>query len=119
MAIKDLQARQGKIDLEAEVIEKETPREFAKFGKVGKVCNAKIKDDTGTVKLTLWNEQADQVNLGDTIKITNGFVGEWQGELQLSTGKFGTLEVLTKGTGTQSFPAKKTDDFKVEEEELG
>ena len=33
MAIKDLQPRQGKVNLIVEVIDKEEPREFQKFGK--------------------------------------------------------------------------------------
>ncbi len=97
MEIKDLEPRQGKVDLIATVVEKEEPREFEKFGKSGKVCNATIKDDTGTVKLTLWNEQVEQVNVGDKIQMTNGYVNEWQGEKQLSSGKFGNLEVVEKG----------------------
>ncbi|MBI2139991.1 hypothetical protein HYU14_03640 [Candidatus Woesearchaeota archaeon] len=99
MTIKDLQPRQGKVELTAEVISKAEPREFDKFGKKGKVCNAKIRDDTGEITLTLWNEQADQVNVGDIVKIGNGWVSEWQGEMQLSTGKFGNLSIVGKGTG--------------------
>ena len=44
--------------------------------------------------LTLWNEQIEKVKIGNKIAITNGYVGEWQGEKQLTTGKFGTLEVI-------------------------
>lgn len=101
MAIKDLQARTGNVNLEVEVAEKGSVREFEKFGKKGRVCNATVKDKTGSVKLTLWNDDIDKVSEGDTIKIENGWVSEWQGELQLSTGKFGKLEVIAK---------KKDDD---------
>ncbi len=97
MNIKDLHARQGDVDVVAEVIDKSQPREFDKFGKKGRVCNAKIKDETGSVTLTLWNDEIDSVNVGDKIKITKGYVGEWQGELQLSAGKFGKIEVVEKG----------------------
>ncbi len=104
MAIKDLQPRQGNVALTAEVIEKGDSRTFDKFGKQGRVCNAKIKDDSGQVTLTLWNEDIDKVNVGDKIKITNGWVSEYQGELQLSTGKFGKLEVLGAGSGAAAPP---------------
>ena len=83
MAIKDLEARQGNVNLTLEIVEKGDIREFEKFGKKGRVCNAVAKDATGTIKITLWNEDIDKVNAGDTIKIENGWVGEWQGELQL------------------------------------
>jgi ssDNA-binding replication factor A large subunit len=107
MPIKDLQPKQGNAEVEATVIDKGEIREFNKFGKTGRVCNAKIKDSTGTIALTLWNEQIDQVNIGDKIKITNGWVNEWQGEMQLTTGKFGKLEVLeSKGvTGDEETEA--------------
>jgi replication factor A1 len=116
MDIKDLQAKQGKVDLTAEVTEKSPPREFEKFGREGKVCDAKIKDDSGEIKLTLWNEQVDQVNIGDTIKITNGYVGDWQGEMQLSTGKFGQLEVTKKGSGAE--PEKEAPKSAETEDEV-
>ncbi|HLC56397.1 MAG TPA: SOSS complex subunit B family protein [Candidatus Nanoarchaeia archaeon] len=94
MEIKELKPRQGKVDIEAEVISIEEVREFNKFGKVGRVCNATIKDDSGTIKLTLWNDDIDKVKVGSKIKITNGYVNEFQGEKQLTAGKLGKLEVL-------------------------
>ena len=77
MAIKDLKIREGNVDLVAEVIDKAEVREFQKFGKPGRVCNAKIKDDSGEVTMTLWNEDIDKVKVGDKIHIKNGWVGEW------------------------------------------
>ena len=96
MAIADLQPRQGNVNLVATIVSKENAREFNKFGKPGRVCNAVIKDDSGEMKLTLWNEQVELVSIGDKIEVKNGYVSEWQGERQLSTGKFGTLSILGK-----------------------
>jgi len=101
MAIKDLQAKQGQVDLIAEIIEKGDVREFNKFGKAGRVCNSVIKDETGKITLTLWNEQIDKVNVGDKVHVINGYVSEWQGEKQISTGRFGQLEVIGKADETQ------------------
>jgi replication factor A1 len=99
MEVKDIQANQGNIDLVLEVSSKEEPRSFEKFGKSGKVCNAKVKDDTGEVKLTLWNEDIETVNVGDKIHLQNGWCSEYQGEKQLSAGKFGKIEVVEKSEG--------------------
>ena len=104
MNIKDLQPLQGQVDITLKVDSKEEPREFSKFGKDGKVCNIACSDETGKIKVTLWDEQVEKVNAGDTIKITNGYVSEWQGEMQLSTGKFGELNVVTSG-GAEPTPA--------------
>ena len=94
MQIKEIKANQGKIDVEAKVIEKNDVREFSKFGKTGRVCNAVIEDESGKIKLTLWNDEIEKVNIGDKIKITNGYCSEFQGEKQLSAGKFGKLEKI-------------------------
>ena len=105
MAIKDLKIREGNVDIVVEVVSKDEVREFQKFGKPGRVCNAKVKDDSGEVVLTLWNEDIDKVNVGDKIHIKNGWVGEWQGEPQLSTGRFGEMEVVGQAEGGSSEPA--------------
>ena len=94
MKISELEANQGKVEIEAEISEMGEVREFEKFGKQGRVCNATVKDDSGEIKLTLWNEQIDAVKEGDKIKVSNGYVKEWQDEKQLSVGKYGTMEVV-------------------------
>ena len=131
MAIKDLQARQGQVDLIVEITEKGDIREFEKFGKAGRVCNAKIKDATGEMTLTLWNEQIDQVKVGNKVHIVNGWVSEWQGEKQLSTGKFGQLEVVGEGAETtdeateaevlskKDMSTDKGENILTEDEKLG
>ena len=88
MKISELQPKQGNVDLVVNV--------FEKFGRKGRVCNVKVEDDSGSIKLTLWNEDIDRINVGDQLHIKNGYVNEWQGEKQLTTGKFGTLEKLDK-----------------------
>lgn len=119
MEIKDLQPRQGNIDIVLEIVEKGDVREFEKFGKKGRVCNATAKDEAGdTIKLTLWNEQVDQVNTGDRIHLTNGYVGEYQGEKQLSTGKFGQIEVLEKGAAKPETPPESEEEPTESVEEL-
>jgi len=107
MAIKDLEVRQGNVDIVVEVSEKGDVREFQKFGRTGRVCNAKVKDETGEINLSLWNEQIDQVNVGDRVHITNGYVNEFQGEKQLTTGKFGKLEVVGKKDDAEATPEEK------------
>ncbi len=94
MEVKDVKPNQGKIDLVVEVVNKQEPRSFEKFGKKGKVCNAVVKDDSGEITLTLWNEDVDKINVGDKVRVQDGWCSEYKGEKQLSTGKFGKIEVL-------------------------
>ena len=119
MNVKDLQARQGKVDLALDIVDVSEPREFDKFGKKGRVANAVAKDETGDIKLTLWNDDVDKVKAGDKVKITNGYVSEWQGELQLGTGKFGTLEVVGESEQVKkdmTSPPDEEGDKKILEE---
>ncbi|HIG93660.1 MAG: replication factor A1 [archaeon GW2011_AR9] len=94
MELKDIKPNQGNIDVVVTVIRKDSPRTFEKFGKKGKVCNVVVKDGTGQVTLTLWNDDIDLVNEGDTIHVQNGWCSEYRNEKQLSTGKFGKIEVI-------------------------
>jgi len=94
MEIKDIQANQGKIDIVVEIVELGEPKTFDKFGKSGKVANGKVKDDSGEITMTFWNEQCDLVKQGMKIHIINGWCSEYKGEKQLGTGKFGRLEIV-------------------------
>ena len=97
MEIKDLKPNSGNVDIVAQVASKETPRSFEKFGKAGRVCNAVLADDSGSVKMTLWNEDIDKVNVGDKVHLQNGWCSEFKGEKQVSSGKFGKLVIVEKG----------------------
>ena len=105
MEIKDVQPNQGNIDLVLTIKEKGEARSFEKFGKTGRVCSAKATDDSGEIKLTLWNDDVDKVKTGDKIHIKNGWCSEYQGERQLSSGKFGEIEVL-ESSGAEEKPAE-------------
>ncbi len=94
MKLAELQAKQRDVEVTVEVTEIGEVREFQKFGNPGRVASAKVKDDSGEMTLTLWNEQVDQVAVGDKIQLKDAFVNEWQGEKQLTTGRKGTISKL-------------------------
>ncbi len=84
-----------RVSIEAKVTEKTDTREVKSRFKdeTYQVAEAIIADETGTVKLTLWNEQIDQVKVDDVVKIENGYVTSFKGEIQLNIGKYGQLTV--------------------------
>ena len=94
MNISELKPGTGSVNIEADVVSVEAPREINKYGRKLRVANATIKDDTGSISLVLWNEQVDKVQEGSKVKIENGYVNEWQGTPQLTLGKFGKMTVL-------------------------
>ncbi len=93
--IKDLNDGMKRVSVEAKVVEKGDPREVKSKYKdeTYRIVDAVVADETGSIKLTLWNEQIDQVNVGDNVKIENGYVTSFKGEIQLNVGKFGTMTV--------------------------
>ena len=95
MKIKDLRNGMRRVNVEAKVIEKSDTREVrSRFSNAThKVATAIIADETGTIKLTLWNDQINQVNVNDTVKVENGYVTSFKGEIQLNVGRYGKLTV--------------------------
>ena len=95
VAIKDLQDGQKRVSVEAKVVEKSEVREVKSRFKdeTYRIVDAVVADETGSIKLTLWNDQINLVNIGDNIKIENGYITSFKGEIQLNVGKFGKLTV--------------------------
>lgn len=96
MNIGELRVGQDKVDVEGEITDKTETREFNKFGRSIRVSTATLQDASGNIKLSLWNQDADRINVGDRIKLTNGFVKEFQGEKQLTAGRAGKIEAVGK-----------------------
>ncbi len=67
--------------IKGKISEKGAIREFNKFGKIGRVCECFLADDTGKIKLVLWDEQIEEFNENDSIEIA-GYVKEYKGEKQ-------------------------------------
>jgi replication factor A1 len=97
MNISEIRAGTGNITVEGEITAKDEPRDvLTKFGKKMRVCNATLKDESGEIVLSLWNDDIEKVNQGDKIKIENGWASEFKSNVQLSAGKFGKIVVLGK-----------------------
>jgi replication factor A1 len=106
--IRDLRHGLKKINLEAKVLEIEEPRMVhTQFGSNALLANAIIEDDTGKIRLCLWDQQVKAVAVGDVIQITNASVSTFKGEKQIRLGKTGTLTV------TQEGPQKSKPQAKV------
>ncbi len=96
-SISDLRHGMKKVNLEAKVVEIDKPRMVhTQFGSNALLANATIEDDTGKIKLCLWDQQVNAVAVGDNIQITNASVSTFKGEKQVRLGKTGTLTVAQK-----------------------
>jgi len=95
MKIKELRDGMKRVNVVAKVVEKSDPREVQSRSRDATyvIADTTISDETGTIKMTLWNEQIDQVNVNDAVKIENGYVTSFRGEIQLNVGRYGKLSV--------------------------
>lgn len=95
LRVRDLRAGMKRISVKARVLEMLEPRlVFTRFGGCANVANALIADETGVMKLSLWNEQIHAVSVDDIIQIENARVAVFRGERQLRIGRHGKLRIV-------------------------
>ena len=66
-----------------------------KYGASKKVCGAFLKDETGEVRLTLWDSDVERIQNGYTISIQNGYARVFRGEKYLSSGFYGSIHIIS------------------------
>ncbi len=112
--INDLRAGMKRINIKATVIEIPKPAQVhTQFGNNVMVVNALVGDDTGKIKLCLWEGQIGQIAVGDSIELKNAQVCVFRGEKQLRLGKNGVLTVMRSPTEAikQQLATASVDSF--------
>ena len=91
-SIQNLRAGMNHVNLKAKVLEVTQPKQvFTRYGNYASLAKAVIEDNTGQIKLCLWNDQIDAVSAGTTVQIENARTSTFKGERQLTLGKTGTV----------------------------
>jgi replication factor A1 len=57
------------------------------------VADATLKDETGEITLTLWGDEIKRYSVGQKVKITDGWVKDFRGKLQVSMGRSGKITI--------------------------
>jgi replication factor A1 len=92
---KDVRPAMRNIDLDLKIVEIEEPRSYVgKSGREGLVTTAIGEDDSGRIKISLWDKDIDRVKVGSVIRIRNGYSRLFRNEIYVSAGMYGKLEVL-------------------------
>ncbi len=110
----DLTPQSKAVNVTAKVVSKTEIREIpmGRDGSAHKVSDALIGDETGVVYLTLWDDNIEKVNENDTIRVENGYVTLFKGNIRLNIGKYGKLEPakepLTVEVNTENNVSSKT-----------
>ena len=92
--IGELEPQSRSVNLTAKVVSKTPVREIVSRmdGSKHRVAEALVGDDTGSILMTLWDDNIDKVNDGEIIKIKNGYVSLFRGSMRLNTGRYGSFE---------------------------
>ncbi|MFC5277485.1 single-stranded DNA binding protein [Halorubrum rubrum] len=96
--VEDLTLGASDVDLVGKVLDTDTIRTFDRDdGSEGRVANLTVGDETGRVRVTLWDDKADLVEefaSGEVVEVGDGYVRERDGDLELHVGDRGTVEAV-------------------------
>ena len=94
--IDGLRMGQSGVTLQGLVLDTESVRTFDRDdGSEGRVANLALGDETGRIRVTLWDdraERADQLDAGTAIEIVDGDVREREGDIELHVGDNGRID---------------------------
>ena len=98
MQVNQLGADTRNVFVEVEIIEEKGVRTGTskKNNQPYRVAEFLVKDihGSGTIQLTLWNDHIDEVQVGNKLKIDNGYMTSYKGQHSLNIGRFGIFEVM-------------------------
>jgi replication factor A1 len=81
-----------------------------------RVIDALVGDETGCVYLTLWDDNIDKVNEEATLRITNGYVNLFRGNMRLNIGKYGSFQLLEENPITEINTENNLSNKRYEQE---
>ncbi|HTS32335.1 MAG TPA: OB-fold nucleic acid binding domain-containing protein [Thermoplasmata archaeon] len=58
-----------------------------------RVADATLQDETGTTTLTLWGDDIPKYKVGQKVTVTDGWVKDFRGRLQVSMGRSGKITI--------------------------
>jgi replication factor A1 len=96
--VEDLALGRSDVNLVGVVLDTDAVRTFDRDdGSEGRVANLVLGDETGRVRVTLWDEKADraeELSPGETVEVVDGYVRERDGDLELHVGSRGAVDVV-------------------------
>jgi len=97
-AIADLAMGLSDVTVQAVVLETDSIRTFERDdGSEGRVSNLLVGDETGRIRVTLWDDRADRataLDAGATVEVVDGYVRERDGDLELHVGDRGAVDEI-------------------------
>ncbi|MHA1650430.1 MAG: hypothetical protein ACTSYB_09555 [Candidatus Helarchaeota archaeon] len=113
MQISDIRPQMKGITLKARVLSKDFPHSVrSKTGKMLRVCEAILGDNSGRIPLTLWQKHVFIVKVGQVVEIEDAYATEFRGITKLTLGRNGKLKIVDD----PSFPSLHDLLEKIKEE---
>nr|MCK4929888.1 hypothetical protein [Nanoarchaeota archaeon] len=100
LQIKNILAGMRNVDVIGKVLQKYELREFQTEKRSGKVANMLIGDETGIIRVVMWNNQAElinQLNEGDVVKVRGGYVRDNNGRNEIHLSEMSKLIINPSG----------------------
>lgn len=92
ISVEDLTPESKRVYVLVKVVEKSEPKEIpSRFGPTRMVTEALVADESASILMSLWDDQADQVEVGDTLQVDNGYISLVRGHMRLNIGKYGSM----------------------------
>jgi replication factor A1 len=96
--VEDLSLGLSDVNLQGRVLDTDAVRTFSRDdGSEGRVSNLTLGDETGRVRVTMWDERAasaEELSAGDTVEVVDGYTRERDGDLELHVGDRGRVEAI-------------------------
>jgi len=96
-----LRMGQSDVALTGQVLDTGEVRTFDRDdGSEGQVANITLGDETGRIRVTLWDERAPratELSPGSTVEIVDGYVRERDGDIELHVGDRGRIDEVDAG----------------------
>jgi len=94
--VEELKPRSRAVNVIVKVVSKSEVREVVtrRDGSTHRVCDATVGDETASIILTLWDDNIDEINEGETIRIKNGYVSLFRNSMHLNIGRYGSFEKM-------------------------
>ena len=93
MKIEEIKRGMSGISVEGKVVDISEARVVnTRYGQRS-VADADLEDETGTIRLSLWEEKITAVSIGDKVMIGDAYVTEFRNQLQLNIPRSGKLKI--------------------------
>ncbi len=117
--IKELGPGMRNVDVLARVMNTSEVREFKRpSGEIRHVSTLLIKDETGSIRLNLWEDKAiisKQIQLGDVVLVEGAYTRERFGKVTLNLGRRGILKLNPTVAEAEKLPPCEGEKMKIAE----